>query len=326
MTVWLSTMQFNIRMIHSFLNPLLSKCGHPHHHYFGEKVQLQGWKDIFDGAFANDPNLSSDKSLEQLEYENDDTMTAPPPSQRTEVQQRWWDAQQQSSQSSSSAKPLEASMNLDDTCWNIDMYLTGIPDFDPNNSLYGAKVNISNRNRQDEASGFALGTDGVTADMDPTTNIVLQFQSDGTCVILKGSALTNADDEEEEPQKGTWQWLPPDTTNNNNKRMNTIVFCIPVEGYCRTVTTKGTIQNVSWSDREQVSTKTSATYSIPKGDLYGQIRIDYGSKPGTLAMINSIDKKQPYGLLYVEKPMGPFGLTTKTVPCGKFIGTMELDD
>ena len=38
-------MQFNIRMIHSFLNRLLSKCDH--HHYFGEKVQMQGWKDIF---------------------------------------------------------------------------------------------------------------------------------------------------------------------------------------------------------------------------------------------------------------------------------------
>ena len=85
--------------------------------------------------------------------------------------------------------------------------------------------------------------------------------------------------------------------------MNTIVFCIPVEGYCRTVFTKGTIQNVPWSNREQVSTKTSITYSIPKGDLYGKIRIDYGSKPGALAMINSIDKKQPYGLLYVEKPI-----------------------
>lgn len=325
MMVWLSTMQFNIPMIHSFLSPLLSKCKH-NSFVAGDKasIRLHGWKDLFDGAFANDPNLSSDKSLEQLEYENDDKMNPiTAPSQRTEVQQRWWDAQQQASSSSSSSKPLEASMNLDDTCWSIDMYLTGIPDFDPNNSLYGAKVNISNRNRQDEASGFALGTDGVTADANPTTNILLQFQSDGTCVILRGSAFTNADDDDDEQRKGSWQWLPPD---NNNKRINTIVFCIPVEGYCRTVTTKGTIQNVSWSDREQVSTKTSATYSVPKGDLYGQIRIDYGSKPGTLAMINAIDKKQPYGLLYVEKPMGPFGLTTKTVPCGKFTGTMEVDN
>eukprot|EP00560_Eucampia_antarctica_P005608 CAMPEP_0197832990 /NCGR_PEP_ID=MMETSP1437-20131217/17221_1 /TAXON_ID=49252 ORGANISM="Eucampia antarctica, Strain CCMP1452" /NCGR_SAMPLE_ID=MMETSP1437 /ASSEMBLY_ACC=CAM_ASM_001096 /LENGTH=310 /DNA_ID=CAMNT_0043436705 /DNA_START=182 /DNA_END=1114 /DNA_ORIENTATION=- len=292
-----------------------------------KKMSLCGWKNLFDGAFANDSNLSSDKSLQQLEYDGDDDdnngndSSRPPPKQQlTEVQKRWWASQQQQKQQQqqqSASQQVQAdaaatpTIKMDDTCWKLDMYLTGIPNFDPNNSLYGAKVKISSRDRQDEAAGFALGTtssDSSSSGTPPTTDITLQFGPDGTCFIIQGSAFTtpvNDDDNDtQQHQQGTWQWMPPD---NNNSRLNTLMFIIPVEGYARTITTKGTIQNVAWSNRGETSTKASATYSIPKGNIYGQIKIDYGSIPGTLTMNNIKDKKQPFGLLYVEQKNWSFG-------------------
>lgn len=302
--------------------------------------ELFGWKDLFEGAFANDANLSSDRSLQQLEYnDEDDNENNPanrPPKQLTEVQKKWWASQQQQQQQQQKpTSPVATNaaavptIQMNDSCWNIDMYLSGVPNFDPNNSLYGAKVNISNRDRQDEASGFALGTtsNSPASDTPPTTSITLQFLDDGTCNIVQGSAFTTPMTEDGEPQsleqKGTWQWMP---SQNENNRLNTIMFKIACEGYVRTVTTKGTIQNVAWSNREEASTKASATYSIPKGIVYGQIKVDYGSTPGSLTMINVNNKKQTFGILYLEEKVGLLGVTTKMTPCGKFIGTMLVDE
>jgi len=96
------------------------------------------------------------------------------------------------------------------------------------------------------------------------------------------------------------------------------------------VTTKGSIQNVYWSDREDATRKSSATYSIEPGMVYAEARVGYGAKPGVFIMAmnegSANASNEPGGLLKVEKSMGVFGVTTKTLPCGKFSASMIVDE
>ena len=63
-----------------------------------------------------------------------------------------------------------------------------------------------------------------------------------------------------------------------------------------------------WSQGEETSTKTSSTYSIPEGFIYGDIGIGYGDRPGTLEMMDEKTIRAletiPGGLLRVEKKEG----------------------
>jgi hypothetical protein len=51
-----------------------------------------------------------------------------------------------------------------------------------------------------------------------------------------------------------------------------------------TFTTTGIIQKVFWLGEEPSTTRTSSTYSIPEGFVYGDIGVGYGDRPGTLEM------------------------------------------
>ena len=116
----------------------------------------------------------------------------------------------------------------------------------------------------------------------------------------------------------------------------TLRIGIPIRGYRRTVTTTGTIQKVFWSGEEPSTTRTSSTYSIPEGFVYGDIGVGYGDRPGTLEMadekrgggttgggggqVSGAETAVPGGLLRVEKRIGVLGASSKLLPCGKFSG------
>ena len=63
-----------------------------------------------------------------------------------------------------------------------------------------------------------------------------------------------------------------------------IRFAFMCTGCQRKVTTKGSIQNVSWPDRENAERSTSATYNIASGQLFAVARSGYGSKRGLFVM------------------------------------------
>ena len=111
----------------------------------------------------------------------------------------------------------------------------------------------------------------------------------------------------------------------------TLRIGIPIRGYRRTITTTGTIQKVFWSGEGPSTTRTSSTYSIPEGFVYGDIGVGYGSVPGTLEMADERGGGSgsttaggagttPGGLLRVEKRIGVLGASSKLLPCGKFSG------
>ena len=81
-------------------------------------------------------------------------------------------------------------------------------------------------------------------------------------------------------------------------------------GYTRTVQTKGSIQNVYWTNEEEKTVQTSSTYSIAPGWVYGDIDISLGRQPGTFDLGN--------GILRIEKESGLFGISSKMMVCGKF--------
>lgn len=101
-----------------------------------------------------------------------------------------------------------------------------------------------------------------------------------------------------------------------------IRFSMNTLGFQRVVTTTGSITKVFWSKEEDTVTKTSSTYSIPKGFIYADASIGYG-KPGELVMG---DANQNTGILRVEQRMGVLGAATKMVACGKFSAKMMTEE
>ena len=154
--------------------------------------------------------------------------------------------------------------------------------------------------------GFEIGAD--TLPSKPSTTCSIQLLNDSRCQIADGS-FTNSFEGE---------WIL-------SEDQRSIRFSMNVKGYQRTITTLGTIQNVSWSDREEVSKKSSATYSIAPGLVYAEASIGYGSEPGVFVMATGNNSNEPSGLLKVEKRMGAFGVTSKMLACGKFSANMIVD-
>jgi hypothetical protein len=276
-------------------------------------------QDIFGKAFENDPELPANKNAKQIDAAYDPLISSSRniPIQKTEVQKRWLQQQESATKTiatstSMTTKVKGAPVNpalLSNTSWNLSLYLTGIPDFDPSNSLYGSKVNISNRNRSDLAKqGFAIGADTLPAE--PTVTIQMTLLENGECLVQPSSFTTGE-------KRGEWR-LSPDG--------KFIRLSMDVIGYRRTVTTKGSIQNIYWSDRGESERKSSATYSIPSGYIYAEGPIQYGSKPGVFEFAASASNKDgPVGTLKVEKDAGLFGAGSKLLPCGKFFGEMIID-
>lgn len=314
------------------------------------------FKNLLDNAFENDNNLSNDRSLQQYdkpedEYEDAMSMQTKRQAQtpKTEVQKRWLESQALIKSSTNSnndnneknspsigttlyptktnapklpGAPLSTSL-LANTNWELSLYLTGTPDFDPSSSLFGSRVSISTRQSDDSSSpslaslGFAIGCD-VLPDKPSVRLPSVYFLSDGRCVVSSTSFTTGENE-------GKW------TLSEDGK---TVRFSMYVEGWKRTVTTKGTIQNVYWSDGDDVERNSKATYSIPGGWVYGEAGVGYGTVPGRLDMApitqrsgvggaDDVGRGDPTGILRFEKRMGVLGAASKMVPCGMFSAEMK---
>jgi len=293
---------------------------------------------ILKDAFSNDESLSRDGVKGSIEGP-EDTMNenfgiAAQQPEQTEVQKRWIESQLQQKQQevqqrrqqqavaspalvkTAKGAPLTTQV-LTDTTWELGLYLTGVPDRDPSNDLYGSKSNVSVRDRQ-------LGL-GVSLPNEPTAKIQIQLLEDGSVAIC-GSA-TDSDDEECQVDEVCSTDVPGQWKLSDDGK--TVRIGIPMRGYRRTITTTGTIQNVFWSQGEAATSKTSSTYSIPEGFVYGDISVGYGDEPGKLIMMDEKSTSPstgmsviPGGLLRVEKKNGLLGASSTLVPCGRFSGRM----
>ena len=274
-------------------------------------LQMNFFKDLIGSAFENDPNLSSDKSQNQLEGPNDDFQVVSS-NLKTDVQKKWLESQAARPRVADTGRgaPMNPDL-LPNTTWKLSLYLTGIPNFDPSNSLYGSKVNISTRRDSNMAKeGFAIGAD-VLPD-EPSVEVQMTLLAGGKCQVEEGAFTTSA--------MGEWQ------LSEDGRRIR---FSIECTGYQRTVTTKGTIQNVYWSDREEAERKSSATYEIKPGTIFGEARVAYGAKPGLYAIgqdEGNTSSDAPGGLLQVEEAQGIFGVSSKLTACGKFAAEMIVNE
>ena len=236
------------------------------HHNFFQK--------ILEESFANDDRLSSDKSRDQLEGPGDEIDSRVPRTTLTATQEKWRDM-------NSKVGKVEGQT------FAMDFFLTGVPNKDPSNDLYGSKVNISSRDRE---VGLALPEE-------PTVSgINVKFLENGVCECLSSTPFTEA---------GNGDWILSDDGKQ-------IRFRIKVTGYSRTVETKGTIQSVAWSDQPNQELRSSTVYSIPEGWLYGEASISRDIK-GTTRWENCI--------LKIEQSAGLLGVGSKMTPCGKFTAT-----
>ena len=292
---------------------------------------------IFKDAFSNDESLSRDgvkgsiEGPEDTMNENFGVLSQQP--EQTEVQKRWIESQQLQKQQEQQRRQQQAVASpalvktakgaplntqvLTDTTWDLGLYLTGVPDRDPSNDLYGSKSNVSVRDRQ-------LGL-GVSLPKEPTATIQIQLLEDGAVAIC--SSATDSDDDECQVDEVCSTDIPGQWKLSDDGK--TIRIGIPIRGYRRTVTTTGTIQNVFWSQSEPATSKTSSTYSIPEGFVYGDISVGFGDEPGKLIMMDEKSSSPiagmsviPGGLLRVEKRQGLLGASSTMVPCGRFSGRM----
>lgn len=285
--------------------------------------------DLLKDAFANDSDLNKDGVEGAIEGPEDDLikslLTKQP--EQTEVQKRWLASQQMLQQQQRQSKdalaggaptsnvragkgaPLSTEV-LSNTQWDLSLYLTGVPDRDPSNDLYGSKTNVSVRDRR-------LGL-GVELPKDPTARARIVLGPGGVVECLTSLAVDADEDGGDDDVcdlEVSGQWRLSDDGK-------TIRLMLPFLGYRRTVVTKGTIQKVFWSEGEEPSSKTSATYTIPEGFLFCDIAVGYGSGPGSLIMEDEKPSGLPGGILSVEKRMGLLGAATKMITCGAFSGKM----
>jgi hypothetical protein len=274
------------------------------------KLQMGFFDDLLKDAFSNDPNLSSDKVSGAIDAAtSQDVFNAD--SEKTEVQKRWLESQlAKGAVVSSNVKgaPLSTEL-LADTQWLLSLYLTGVPDRDPTNDLYGSRSNVSLRDRR-------LGL-GVNLPKESTGSVIVRLLADGSLSVVDSWFGETRDDNSIEqsicPTDILGQWLLSEDGR-------TLRVGLPISGYRRTVTTKGTIQKIYWSSSEDSTMQTSTTYSIPEGMIYGDVNVGYGTG-GVLAMLEEKGEggmMMPGGLLRVEKRMGL--ASSKMVPCGRFCG------
>jgi hypothetical protein len=239
------------------------------------------FKDMFDKAFENDSKLSQEDKLKGMIIEgpgdDDDDLSVSrnwSPT-LTATQEKWRRGQERPANASLQGKVVE-----------MDFYLTGVPDKDPSSDLYGAKENISSRDRKL----------GQTAPQEPTVNaIFVEFLTDNECRCTTSTSFTKSDSE------GEWR-----VSEDGNQ----VRFRIPVSGYSRTVQTKGSIQKIYWSDEEEKSTQTSTTYTIQAGWLYGEATLTTNARG---------DMQWNDGILKVEQSIGLLGAASRMIPCGKFV-------
>jgi len=229
---------------------------------------------LFGEAFENDASLSqSDRLAGQIDgaEEIDVADRYSPPRTMTETQRKWQDLNR---------------LDLTGMKLQVDLFLTGVPNKDPSNDLYGSQSSISTRDRQV----------GLNLPEKPSVgNVQFQFLEDGkvSCVEPEDSGFIS--------NKAQGDWLLSDDETQ-------VRFRFQVTGYTRRVETKGTIQSVFWSNEDDQTTQTSTVYSIPEGWLYAEARLVNGQ-----AGVQFGDC-----VLKVEQSMGLLGVSSKMTPCGKF--------
>jgi hypothetical protein len=240
------------------------------------------WKNVLGGAFENDTSLSRTNKREGAIDEGlmeDSNFDKRGDQYLTPTQEAW---RQKMDRSSSVSADQIVGIIID-----LNLFLTGVPNKDPSNDLFGSKTSISTRDREI----------GQEVPVKPTiTGIELQFLENFECRFNSpdstGFFSSNAD-------AGEWK------LSDDGKQIR---FRIMVSGYTRTVQTKGTIQKVFWSQEEERTTQTSTVYSIPEGWLYFDANVSRGKS--SVAFDS--------GMLRVEQSQGLLGVATKMVPCGKF--------
>jgi hypothetical protein len=274
-------------------------------------LHMNFFKDLMGSAFENDPNLSTDKTQDQLEGPNDVEIVSD--NLKTDVQKKWLESQAKRravADSGGKGAPMNPDL-LPNTTWKLSLYLTGVPNFDPSSSLYGSKVNISSRRDSNLAKdSFSIGADVLPED--PSVEFEVTLLEGGKCQVEESAFTTGA--------MGDW------ILSDDGRLIRIVMDCA---GYQRKVTTRGTIQNVSWSDRESAESKTSAIYEIDAGQIFAEARVGFGAKPGVFVMAQdegSTATNSPGGVLKVEKSQGVFGITSKMMACGKFSAEMILED
>ena len=249
-------------------------------------------KDAFGSAFSNDRNLSTDKGKGQYDdiYTGEEYVDTSDDADDglTDIQRKW---RQTQTQTAESVNTLNSGIFVGKSL-TLDLYLSGVPSRDPSNDLYGSRVNISSR---DKETGLSLPSA-------PSVNVKLDFLDDGVCQVSE-SGFTSGN------TNGEWK------LSDDGKVLR---FSMDALGYTRTVQTKGSIQNVYWTDEEEKSIKTSTTYSIPPGMVYGDVQVMPARKIGTF----DLEKE---GALRVEKSSGLFGIASQMVACGKFVATLYND-
>lgn len=242
-------------------------------------------KDAFENAFSNDRNLAADKTKGQYDdmYTGEEYIDNDPNADDglTDIQRKW----RQSQNPESNIRTVNYNTVVGKSL-TMDLYLSGVPERDPSNDLYGSRVNISSR---DKGTGLSLPSA-------PSTNIKLDFLEDGVCRVSESGFTSGETD-------GEWK------VSEDGKILR---FSINSLGYTRTVQTKGSIQNVYWTDEEEKSIQTSTTYAIPPGLVYGDVGVTPGRIPGTF----EVEKE---GALRIEKSTGLFGIASQMVACGKFV-------
>lgn len=265
------------------------------------------FKDLIDKAFENDNALlsSQDKRKGQLEgpnvYDSSDdspilvaTVLQEKKNQQrnlTPTQEKW--RQQQTMV----AEATSTQITLANKSFNMDFYLSGIPNKDPSNDLYGSRVNISAREKN---LGLLYVPETPTV-----SDICVEFYNvndSKKCKCQTSTPFTKAGEEGD--------WIMSDEGSSNGVRTRQVRFRIPVTGYMRTVETKGSIQSIYWSSEPDKQLQTSTTYSIPAGWLYGEATISIYA--------NGKSVQWQDGVLKVEQATGFLGAGTKMVPCGKF--------
>jgi hypothetical protein len=264
----------------------------------GTVARFSFFKDLMDRAFENDPSISqTDKRKGQLEAPGEarDDDTASRARGLTETQQKWRQLVNQQPPSSLGSSSIAG------TVVTMDFYLTGVPNKDPSNDLYGSRVNISSRDRR---VNQALPSE-------PTVpSVQIAFRNDQTCQCLSETPFTSAVN-----SVGEWKLSERAAVGRIGRDVR---FRIPVLGYTRTVETRGTIQKVYWSDSDDAVRETSTTYTIEPGWLYGEATVSSDRRRGQLQWDS--------GVLKVEKTGGLLGAATTLVPCGAFAVTGVVSD
>lgn len=243
------------------------------------------FKDMIEQAFDNDRSLSSDKASGQYDApgeEYDDPVSRY--ELLTETQKKW--RQTQIGDDVTPEFVTGAKLKL-------DLYLSGVPERDPSNDLYGSKVNISSR---DKETGLSLPSV-------PSCTLTIKLLENGVCRASESGFTSGEND-------GEWK------LSEDGKILR---FSLETVEYTRMVETKGSIQKIYWTDEDEKTVQTTSTYFIPPGFVYGDVAVSAGRQPGTFELGDT-------GALRIEQSTGLFGVSSKMVSCGKFDARIDDSD